>query len=650
MNENFAQQIIESGFRNAFKLATRLGWQVLKRVLYKFVLWLLSVLAPFWVPLLISISVACFIYYAVFMIPKFISSSSIGNCNYDVRVSSNIDAATLNKTLGGALAGHGQDFIQAGQEYGIDQAFLAAVSMTETGNGQVATGNNVAGMMGNGGLMQFGSIRDGILAEAANIKNLYIDQGLDTIGQIQQKYAPVGATNDPNNLNSNWTKEVIAFMGELGVSAAYNGDSGGSGGSGTDHAIFTYGNNDVWSPKRDQELYDQYLGKDVGFINQFQSHDQLANEVIQKISGNAANPNATVKDVWGQYMTDVPTVGAGIVAEQDMVKPHAVPWALLGAVDRVTGDPIITGRHGIEEKNDTSFWSEIFGGKKTNGRDPDISADFDALKPTISDQTFTLYYYRHWDECDKDGGCTSYTEEYQQNIKLLVKADDYAAHFTYTWQPKVYERHEAHLDEKIIVPEFVSCSESGPYYEKVINILSNNGITGNFNLEFTLQLAMNMDDTFKIEGNLFSTMTNLDIKDVTYDGPLGKFYAPVVAPVTSPFGYRVDPVTGRYALHTGIDLGAPMGTPVKAAQNGVVIFAGVNGGYGNCIIVDHGTFQTLYGHLSKIGVTVGQQVQGGEVIGNVGATGDATGPHLHFEVRLKQNGQIVFDDPAKYLH
>ncbi|HXW51713.1 MAG TPA: peptidoglycan DD-metalloendopeptidase family protein [Candidatus Acidoferrales bacterium] len=117
-------------------------------------------------------------------------------------------------------------------------------------------------------------------------------------------------------------------------------------------------------------------------------------------------------------------------------------------------------------------------------------------------------------------------------------------------------------------------------------------------------------------------------------GPV-EFQWPVRGPITSPFGMRVDPITGRYALHSGIDIGADYGTPIQAAADGTVIFASWYGGYGNAIIIDHGSgLSTLYAHCSAMYVTVNQLVQRGQVIGAVGMTGYATGPHLHFEIRV----------------
>jgi murein DD-endopeptidase MepM/ murein hydrolase activator NlpD len=105
--------------------------------------------------------------------------------------------------------------------------------------------------------------------------------------------------------------------------------------------------------------------------------------------------------------------------------------------------------------------------------------------------------------------------------------------------------------------------------------------------------------------------------------------------LTSGFGMRVNPVTGVYAEHAGIDLAAPAGTPIVATGDGVVGRAGWDGGYGLMVSVEHGGgIETRYGHMSQIAVTPGEQVRAGEVIGFVGSTGRSTGPHLHYETRI----------------
>ncbi len=114
----------------------------------------------------------------------------------------------------------------------------------------------------------------------------------------------------------------------------------------------------------------------------------------------------------------------------------------------------------------------------------------------------------------------------------------------------------------------------------------------------------------------------------------GDYQMPVQGQLTSAFGEREHPITGEERFHNGLDLGAPAGTPVRAAKAGTVSFAGPSGDYGNLIIVDHpGGGSTYYAHLQSLGVKAGQSVEQGQQIGAVGATGLATGPHLHFEVR-----------------
>jgi murein DD-endopeptidase MepM/ murein hydrolase activator NlpD len=123
---------------------------------------------------------------------------------------------------------------------------------------------------------------------------------------------------------------------------------------------------------------------------------------------------------------------------------------------------------------------------------------------------------------------------------------------------------------------------------------------------------------------------------------------PVIGEVefTSGFGVRSDPFLGRPAMHTGLDFRASMGDPVRATANGKVVSSGWAGGYGRMVEIDHGNgLSTRYGHLSEIGVKVGDPIKIGQVIGAVGSTGRSTGPHLHYETRI--DGEAV--DPQKFL-
>jgi murein DD-endopeptidase MepM/ murein hydrolase activator NlpD len=124
--------------------------------------------------------------------------------------------------------------------------------------------------------------------------------------------------------------------------------------------------------------------------------------------------------------------------------------------------------------------------------------------------------------------------------------------------------------------------------------------------------------------------------------------------VNSQYGVRYDPLTGAPRMHTGVDLRANYGDAVGASMSGVVIHAGQRGGYGNCVIIDHGSgISTYYAHLSAIVVAAGQSVEAGEYIGQVGSTGRSTGPHLHYEVRanghpLEPATKITVDEGLLY--
>ena len=126
----------------------------------------------------------------------------------------------------------------------------------------------------------------------------------------------------------------------------------------------------------------------------------------------------------------------------------------------------------------------------------------------------------------------------------------------------------------------------------------------------------------------------------------GIMTVPVDAEITSGFGYRMHPILGYQKFHSGLDFGSDSGSTIRSAAAGVVIYAQWYGGYGNTVIVDHGSgFTTLYGHTEGFYVAEGATVQKGQPIAAVGSTGLSTGPHLHFEVR--QNGEPI--DPVPYL-
>ena len=153
------------------------------------------------------------------------------------------------------------------------------------------------------------------------------------------------------------------------------------------------------------------------------------------------------------------------------------------------------------------------------------------------------------------------------------------------------------------------------------------------------QITKYKKEQAEIERQILLATNSID-PDIQYTG--GEMLWPVAISenvITSGYGVREHPIQGVVKEHTGIDIGnAPLGTPVAAAADGVVSYAGWLGGYGNCVMINHGNgVVTLYGHGNKILTSVNTEVKQGDTIMEVGSTGNSTGPHLHFEVRVNGN-------------
>lgn len=172
------------------------------------------------------------------------------------------------------------------------------------------------------------------------------------------------------------------------------------------------------------------------------------------------------------------------------------------------------------------------------------------------------------------------------------------------------------------------------------------------NQQALLNAVTNQRDTSqKAYQELMETSRNIEQmirgnRGIGSGGGSGALMWPISGPITSPYGWRTHPIFGGARYHSGIDIGADYGDIVVAADTGVVISADWMGGYGKAVLIDHGGgIVTLYGHNSELLVSEGQRVVKGQAIARAGATGDATGPHVHFEVR--ENGSPV--NPMSYL-
>ncbi len=164
-----------------------------------------------------------------------------------------------------------------------------------------------------------------------------------------------------------------------------------------------------------------------------------------------------------------------------------------------------------------------------------------------------------------------------------------------------------------------------------------------------MELQKTLDDLAKLTDQRVDLMTVVESR--LFDQQVRKRMIPTQAPVPdrptgSPFGWRIDPLTGQSALHTGLDFPADTGTPILAAAGGVVVTQEYHPAYGNMIEIDHGNqLVTRYAHASRVWVKRGDLVKRGQKIASVGTSGRSTGPHLHFEVLV----QGVPQDPQKFL-
>lgn len=217
-------------------------------------------------------------------------------------------------------------------------------------------------------------------------------------------------------------------------------------------------------------------------------------------------------------------------------------------------------------------------------------------------------------------------EDYKRMKEARIKAEEIAS------LEKNIANEQRSLDKsrKMLVKQQRAIKSNIAYNKKMINKLRTNRA---YYERSEAELARQSSQLEAMLANRSTTLSS-DIKVTT------GFIRPVGGKITSPFGYRVHPIFHSRIYHSGIDIGAAMGTPIKAANSGKVIMAGWYGGYGKVVIIDHGIIRgqpitTLYGHMSTIGVRQGQSVKQGQIIGKVGSTGYSTGPHCHFEVRVK---------------
>lgn len=614
---------MSNGMAATFRIAKSIGGIIFRRVFTRILAMLVPVLAPYIAALLIFALIFGFLYFALFMLPRYIAEASnmpavIYNYGKNDLWKLSQDDALLKK-----YRKLNNDWLNQFRSYNA-LVYQRPDSISGNGANQSATVSSVwesymATTFTNPFTMPGNSTYDQIFQEKAQKYNIDVKL-LKSVAYAESSFNP----------------RAISPAGCLGIMQL------------SPAKIKEYGIKDPFNPEENIDGGARYLSE---LLKRFDNNIEYAlaaynagSGAVEQYNGIPPYPEtiAYVSKVMGGYTGGtfaVPTLNAGcnIVAEQDQVKQHMVPWSLMAALDRVLGDPIINGKHGLETEG--------------KGRIPEPEKHFKELEPKLQWKNFQLYYYHKW-VVATDEGTITYNETYVHNIKLLVSAETYEANYSYTWKDKVIESGDEKGNNytKIVVPELLTTDRSGPYYEKLKGLLKSYGLEKTSNTELVLRLAMNMDPVFNVDANLTSSLLELtgNTEQQQYQGGSGELTWPANGPVTSPFGYRVHPITGQYRFHSGIDIGIPSGTEVHAADDGMVIFVGNNGGYGKCVMIDHGKYRTLYGHLGSYKVSQGQEVKKGVVIALSDNTGNSTGPHLHFEVRTGVN-KTEFVDPLVVL-
>lgn len=625
------QQIIQA-LNNVFRVTGKIGGYLLKRTLKAVLAKVLLVLAPFWIALLAVFLFFGFVYFSIIMLPKYIAqASSSPGIVYNWGKG---DVWTIDKDIQLIDRYKELDSNWLNRYRSFDTlAYQKPDSIGGSDPNKNATVSDIWGdFMGSARTNPLGqsSKYDGIFQRAAS------KYGLDV--KLLKALAWAESSFNPRAVSSQHCLGLMQLspdkIKEYGIKDPFNPEENVDGGA-----------------RYLKQLLDDFKNTELAVA----AYNAGPNAVIE-FGGIPPYPEtqAHVKKVMMAYAGSAvslrPESGSNIVAEQDQVRPHSVPWALLASLDRVLGDPIVHGKHGLETEG--------------KGRIPQPEAHFKELEPKLKWKDFQLYYYHKWVEVYYEKGSDgkpvrktrTCTEKYRHNVKLLTFADTYEARYTYNWGEKVIERgreeevREGSSYTKIVVPELIDVQKEGPYYERLRNILAARGLTRDSELELVLRIAMNMDDNFYINANLTSSLLEIagGTEGFNYAGGTGELDWPVRGPITSKFGQRIDPFTRMPAFHSGIDIACPRGAEIRAADKGLVIFVGDNSGYGKTIIINHGKYRTLYAHLLSYKVKPGDEVEKGQVIGLGDSTGKSTGNHLHFEVRTGE-GKTGIIDPLKIL-
>ena len=268
---------------------------------------------------------------------------------------------------------------------------------------------------------------------------------------------------------------------------------------------------------------------------------------------------------------------------------------------------------------------------------------YESAKELVKERIYAIYVRGEQTYVDFFTSSDNFAELLEKvQVSTYIKAQDESMLTDLNNKRKIMETKQKNVESK---------KNDVKIWKGTVEIAHNNNLINQYRTENTLRDAAKQKELTEAkyrelvqESASIESMLRGRPSKVTGNNAIGNW--PVQARVSSEFGYRIHPISGTKRLHTGTDLAAPSGTPIKATGAGVVIHAGWRGGYGNTVMIDHGGNKvTLYAHMSSISAKSGQQVSKGTVIGKVGSTGNSTGPHCHYEVRI--NGKPV--NPRGYV-
>lgn len=315
----------------------------------------------------------------------------------------------------------------------------------------------------------------------------------------------------------------------------------------------------------------------------------------------------------------------GLTEEQrNQVEPYRLDWRWLAAVDRTLNEPTLLSLDGARSIHMKP--QQTFGIVR-----PEF--DWESYNEVTEYETCSETSNPDWSE-DAEPGTPEYLYDKgnsTSSIKrtLLTQAVTIQNMYRYSYEERTRSNPSTDsscgsLSSQTKYKAVSSITTDTEDWLPLRKILKKQGISNKQDQDFLLEYWLSFLKDDSIDLVLPSNGTLID----------GDLLVPVQGQVTSPFSNRINPVTGLAELHSGLDIGAAEGTPIRAARAGTVIYAAPMGTAGNAIMLQHDSLETRYYHLSVIGVTVGQAVEAGDVIGQVGSTGRSTAPHLHFEVRV----------------